>query len=121
MQNEENCKEMLIPAFKQGYSLLLGSTHFFILLKMITTVYERLVKAKSLITQDPINSQFDKFVSIVLLTLGDRRLEQSAYEDYARVLLGKDAYFLFVFDKLIVSTLKNIVSFWQVDEFQASF
>lgn len=62
------------------------------------------------------------FVGIVLLTLGqqERKMEQSTYEDLLRLLLGKDSYLLFVFDRLIGSTLKNITTFYQVEEGQAS-
>jgi hypothetical protein len=50
------------------------------------------------------------FVGVVLLTLGqqERKMEQSAYEDLVRVLLGKDAYLLFVFDRLVGATLKSM-------------
>lgn len=40
---------VLVPAFKEGYSLLFGSPQFFILLKNIATIYERLAKAEQLI------------------------------------------------------------------------
>lgn len=41
----------------------------------------------------------------------ERKLEQNLYEDLVRALMGKDAYLLFVFDRLILSTLKNIPNF----------
>lgn len=40
-----------MPAFKPGYSLLLGSSHFYFVFKMIATIYERLVKARQLIAE----------------------------------------------------------------------
>ena len=44
------------------------------------------------------------FLSVVLVCLSpDRRIEPSQYEDIARSIMGKDAYLLFVFDKLILS------------------
>lgn len=58
---------------------MLGSHHFYALMKMITTIYERLVKAKSLLKEQTIanlgddlfvEERFDMFVSIVLLTMG---------------------------------------------------
>lgn len=33
----------------------------------------------------------------------DRKMEQNSYEDLMREMVGKDAYFLFVFDRLIAS------------------
>ncbi len=47
-------------------------------------------------------------------------MEQSTYEDLMRLLLGKDSYLLFVFDRLIGSTLKNIITFNQVEESSVS-
>lgn len=38
-----------MPGYKPGYSLLFGTELFYYVLKMITTVYERLLKAKQLI------------------------------------------------------------------------
>lgn len=40
---------MLQPAYRQGYSLMYGTPQFYVLLKLVATIYERLVKAKSLI------------------------------------------------------------------------
>ena len=46
--------------------------------------------------------RFDMFVGLVLLTLSsERKIEPANYEDLVRELLGKDAYLLFVYDKLI--------------------
>ena len=48
--------------------------------------------------------RFDAFVGVVLQTMGtDKRMEQNTYEDLMRAWVGKDAYFLFVFDRLIAS------------------
>jgi len=53
------------------------------------------------------NERFEMFISIVSLTMGaipnERKLEQNAYEDLVRGLMGKDAYLLFVFEKLITT------------------
>lgn len=112
---------IVVPAYKNGYSLLYGSPQCFQLLKLFATIYERLIKARQLITsQCPkhANEKFDMFVGVVLLTLGqqERKIEQSAFEDLVRVLLGKDAYLLFVFDRLISATLKSMTQFHQVEE-----
>ncbi len=48
---KDNQGTLLVPAFKQGYSLLLGSHQFYSMIKMIATIYERLVKAKSLLKE----------------------------------------------------------------------
>ena len=80
---------------------------------MISTIYERLLKAKSLVEQQTVeffgaktytSERFDLFISLVLLTLNsDRKIEPNNYEDLLRELLGKDAYLLFVYDKLIAT------------------
>lgn len=113
---------ILVPAYKPGYSLMYGTPHFYVQVKMIATIYERLVKAKSLIADETraqlklteeealaefSNERFDMFVSTVLLTFGqqmpnERKLEQNSYEDLVRALMGKDAYLLFVFDRLLL-------------------
>lgn len=102
-----------MPAYKQGYSLLYTTELVYVVIKMISTVYERLVKAKHLTEKhseeifecDKYSSErFDLFVSLVLLSLSpERKLETNTYEDIVRELLGKDAYLLFVYDKLIAS------------------
>lgn len=56
-----------------------------------------------------MGERFDLFIGLVLLTLNsERKIEPSNYEDLVRELLGKDAYLLFVYDKLIatVSSIK---------------
>jgi histone deacetylase complex regulatory component SIN3 len=80
---------------------------------MISTIYERLLKAKQLVeahsaevfkTEKYSSERFDLFVSLVLLTLtAERKLEANTYEDLVRELLGKDAYLLFVYDRLIAT------------------
>ena len=40
----------MLPQYKEDYSLLLGSSHFYIVFKMVATIYERLVMAKRLIS-----------------------------------------------------------------------
>lgn len=61
-----------------GYSLIIGSYPFYILLKLFATIYERLLKAKSLVElqiklengdESLIGEKFDMFTGIVLLTL----------------------------------------------------
>ena len=60
-------------------------------------------------TKKYVGERFDLFIGLVLLTLNsERKIEPSNYEDFVRELLGKDAYLLFVYDKLIatVSSIK---------------
>ena len=102
---------VLVPAYKKGYSLLYSTELVYIVIKMISTIYERLLKARQLVetrseelfkTEKYSSERFDLFVSLVLLTLSsERKLEANIYEDLVRELLGKDAYLLFVYDKLI--------------------
>ena len=37
---------VLVPAYKKGYSLLYGTELIYIVVKMVSTIYERLLKAK---------------------------------------------------------------------------
>lgn len=39
-------ESLLYPPYRKEYSLMFGSYHFFVLLKKIVTIYERLLKAK---------------------------------------------------------------------------
>ena len=41
---------LLEPAFKEGYSLIFGTLPVYLVFKMVASIYERLVKAKQLIT-----------------------------------------------------------------------
>jgi C-terminal domain of Sin3a protein len=44
------------------------------------------------------------FFGLVLLLLSnDKRIESNSYEDKVRELCGKDAYLLFVFDKVVLN------------------
>lgn len=48
------------------------------------------------------------FFGLVLLLLSnDKRIEANSYEDKVRELLGKDAYLLFVFDKVVFNVSKK--------------
>ena len=50
-------------------------------------------------------------MSLVLLTLSsERKLEANIYEDLVRELLGKDAYLLFVYDKLIATVSETRIN-----------
>ena len=135
---------MLVPEYKKGYSLLFGSSHFYIVFKMISTIYERLIKARQLITEkvnddmakpnikevfisekgeplsddklasfkkELIEERFEILLSAVIGTLSQaphKKLDTANYEDIVRNLMGGQAYLLFVFDKLIVQTLRDL-------------
>jgi hypothetical protein len=51
---EEKCAPLLQPAYRQGYSLMYGPPIMYVQVKMIATIYERLLKAKSLIRDEAI-------------------------------------------------------------------
>ncbi len=118
MQTDQG--EVLVPAYKKGYSLLYSTELVYIVIKMISTIYERLVKARQLVetrseelfkTDKYSSERFDLFVSLLLLTLStDRKLEANIYEDLVRELLGKDAYLLFVYDKLIATVSESRIN-----------
>lgn len=61
------------------------------------------------------------FLSSVLVACStDRKMEQTFYEDLVRALMGKEAYLLFVFDKLLHGTLKHMPAIAISEECQAS-
>lgn len=120
----------MVPGFKQSYSLMFASSHFYIILKLIATVYERLVKAQQLITaQSKVDfgeasqhgpERFDMFVGILLLSMNqqpnERKLDQSSYEDYVRIMLGHESYLLSGTDRLITTvSLSEVPSLVCVD------
>jgi hypothetical protein len=43
------------------------------------------------------------FGLVLLLLSNDKRIESNSYEDKVRELCGKDAYLLFVFDKVVLN------------------
>ena len=51
MTVEDFQKAILVPPFKQGYSLMFSSLDFFVFFKRIVIIYERFVIAKTLITE----------------------------------------------------------------------
>lgn len=120
--------------------------------KMISTIYERLVKAKNLIA-DKVQLDFDKdaevkelikdhspdsvaelhksmseeryriFISAVIGTLSQtphKKLDSANYEDLTRMLIGSQAYLLFVFDKLVMQTLRDLPKLKTQDDCQKS-
>ena len=136
------------PAFKDGYSLIFGTHHIYLVFKTIASIYERLVKAKQLISakveldcersdivetigltgeqltmfkQQTIIERFKLFINAVIGTLSqapNKKLDPSNYEDIVRMIMGDQAYLLFVFDKLIMQTLKNLPALKTNDECQ---
>jgi len=123
---------LLEPPFKEGYSLIFGTHHLYLVFKTIASIYERLVKAKQLIAEkvemdfkrsdvkdivsfDDENlalfkkrvtvERFKLFINALVGTLSQtphKKLDPSNYEDIVRLLMGDQAYLLFVFDKLIM-------------------
>ena len=109
----------MVPAFKKGYSLLFGTTQFYVLLKLVATIYERLAKAESLIAvrskeqcaevgldcEDIPSERFRMFVATLISSITQppmsNRIDPSIYEDIARSIVGADAYLVFYFEKLI--------------------
>ena len=141
-------KGLLEPAFKDGYSLIFGTHHFYLVFKTVASIYERLVKAKQLIKekvdqdcerdeikeiiglsgekldnfkQQTVIERFKLFINACMGTLSQspgKKLDPSTYEDIVRMIMGDQAYLLFVFDKLIMQTLKNLPALKTVDECQ---
>ena len=155
---------LLEPAFKEGYSLIFGTNHLYLVFKTIASIYERLVKAQQLISakvdqdcerqeikdviglsgeelttfkQQSTIERFKLFINAVIGSLSqapNRKLDPSNYEDIVRMIMGDQAYLLFVFDKLImqvstpsypiltfvnaVKTLKNLPALKTNDECQ---
>ena len=52
---------------------MIASTHFYLLIKMFATIYERLVKAYSLIAEkhkEYVDERYEMFLSVLVLTIG---------------------------------------------------
>lgn len=65
--------------------------------------------------------RFKLFINALIGTLSQaphKKLDPSNYEDIVRVLMGEQAFLLFVFDKLILQTLKSLPNLKTVDECQ---
>ena len=65
-------QDLLIPAYKDGYSVMFGTQYFFLVFKMIATIYERLVKAKQLIqakVEDDLANR--ELLEVVCMTADD--------------------------------------------------
>lgn len=70
----EETDSLFVPTYKQGYSLIIGSPHFYVQMKLIATIYERLVKADQLIRENTprewpehcANERFDMFVGMYI-------------------------------------------------------
>lgn len=64
------------------------------------------------------------FMSSLVGTLtqppNEKKLDQNIYEDFVRVLMGSNAYLLFVMDRLLAQTLKYLPNFKNSDECQKS-
>jgi len=67
-----------------------------------------------------VNERFQMFLNAVVGTLSqppnEKKMDMSIYEDFVRVLMGSEAYLLFVFDRLITQTLKYLPNFTNSDE-----
>ena len=65
-------QDLLIPAYKDGYSVMFGTQYFFLVFKMLATIYERLVKAKQLIqakVEDDLANR--ELLEVISLTADD--------------------------------------------------
>lgn len=128
-----------MPYYKYNYKLMYGTQQFYIFFKQFYTIYERIIKAKDLINQkvdedlvqrndeslqsriiELKNERFDIFLGGVLCAM-QGSLEANKYEDFARSLLGRRAYLLFAFDKLIISTVKQLLNLANDESCQKSF
>mmetsp|Transcript_23282 Transcript_23282/g.17698 ORF Transcript_23282/g.17698 Transcript_23282/m.17698 type:complete len:311 (+) Transcript_23282:2217-3149(+) len=121
---------------KREYKLLYGSQFFYIFFKQLYTIYERLIKARELVSakveEDLCSKAIDEqkqkqykeermdiFVGLVLATLNGS-FDSNKYEDFARNLLGGRAYLLFSFEKLISQTVKQLLNLANDDSCQKS-
>ncbi|MFS8159917.1 MAG: hypothetical protein ACMG6E_06850 [Candidatus Roizmanbacteria bacterium] len=112
---------IFMPYFQPEYKLQYGTQFFYIFFKQFYSIYERLIKARDLVSSkvddDQIGKQeeeqkldeykserFDIFMGLVLATMNGS-FDTNKYEDFARQLLGSRAYLLFSFEKLIASVI----------------
>ena len=119
-----------------------GTQAFYLVFKLLATIYERLVKAKQLVKEkveedlkkeetlelvgmagedeetqkrlaafkeDAIRERFSMMVSATVGTLSvAQKVDSSNYEDIARLFMGRQAYLLFHFDKLVTQVSSKV-------------
>ena len=64
--------------------------------------------------------RFEVFLGGILSSMTNM-MDSNKYEDFTRSLFGNRAYFMFLFDKLITSTVKHLLNFANEDSCSKSF
>ena len=86
---QEECKDvqqreqdLLIPAYKDGYSVMYGTKDFFLVFKLLATIYERLVKAQQLI-REKVEEDLKSKENLELISMaGDDEETQAKLKDF---------------------------------------
>jgi len=106
-----------------------STQHFYIFLRFLYTFYERIIKAKELIQEKVVEDgkgeregklTFNLFLCGMASCLAGG-LDSNKFEDFERLIMGNKAYFLFTVDKLLSSTIKQLVQIANEDQCQKSF
>jgi histone deacetylase complex regulatory component SIN3 len=97
-----------------------ASSAVYTFLRFFYAVYERLLKVKRILAKladteeidesafnESVLSEYRNFLKTVCMTIKGT-YDNARFEERCRYILGKDAYFLFTFDKLLSSTAKSI-------------
>ena len=59
-------QDLLIPPYKEGYAVMFGTQAFYLVFKLLATIYERLVKAKQLV-KDKVGEDLKKEETLELV------------------------------------------------------
>lgn len=108
---------------------MFSTQHFYIFLRFLYTFYERIIKAKELITEKVIEEgkgereaklNFNLFLCGIASCLAGA-MDTNKFEDFERLIMGNKAYFLFTVDKLLGSTIKQLVQIANEEQCQKSY
>ena len=128
VDSDGSIKPIFQPYFKPDYKLFYGSQNYFVFFRQIYTIYERLIKAKQIVSvkveEELAEKQDDNLTArqaefkqerYELLIGGvinaiNQTIDANKYEDFARTVLGNKAYLLFAFDKLVISVILLIAN-----------
>jgi len=120
--DSSNKNHMFLPPKNKSNILFYTNEHYYVLIRYIFCIYERLNKlADSSAGLDFFNQNSDNidgkandmtllknFVTIYKAFLHKKIENSNAYEEYCREILGNESYFLLNIDKLI-NSVKNFL------------
>lgn len=103
-ENGQDCgmSSMMMPEYKKGYSLLFGSSHFYIVFKMVSTIYERLMKARQLINEKVNDDMAKESVKAVFKLENGDRVSDEVFAKFKKELIEERFE---IFTSAVIGTL----------------